>query len=132
MLLTPANRPEMDIVRHIATMDRSMLGGHCEVAFTDLFIADDDVLGEVDEGFRYAQVRLGPARMTHVIRFSCWSRRQENLRVLAEACTGRPVFRHGYSLDRDRSDLRTRASAEVSSPPGFVALSSFDNRTVSC
>ena len=26
----------------------------------------EDVLGEVDEGFRYAQVRLGPARMTHV------------------------------------------------------------------
>ena len=81
MLLTPANRPEIDIVRHIATMDRSMLGGHCEVVFTDLFIADDDVLGEVDEGFRYAQVRLGPARMTHVMRWTGAARRAHEVAI---------------------------------------------------
>ena len=46
-----------------------MIGGHCEVGFDDVFVADDQVLGEVDEGFRYAQVRLGPARMTHVMRW---------------------------------------------------------------
>jgi len=46
-----------------------MLGGHCEMRFTDVFVADEDVLGGVDEGFRYAQVRLGPARMTHVMRW---------------------------------------------------------------
>jgi acyl-CoA dehydrogenase len=81
MLLTSANRPEIDIVRHIATMDRSMLGGHCEVVFTDLFIADDDVLGEVDEGFRYAQVRLGPARMTHVMRWTGAARRAHEVAI---------------------------------------------------
>ena len=46
-----------------------MLGGHCEMRFTDVFVADEDVLGGVDEGFGYAQVRLGPARMTHVMRW---------------------------------------------------------------
>jgi alkylation response protein AidB-like acyl-CoA dehydrogenase len=51
-------------------MDRSMLGGHCELTFTDVFVPDEDVLGGVDEGFRYAQVRLGPARMTHVMRWT--------------------------------------------------------------
>ena len=38
--------------------------------FTDVFVPDEDVLGGVDEGFRYAQVRLGPARMTHVMRWT--------------------------------------------------------------
>ena len=70
MFLAPADTPGIDVVRHIGTVDRSMLGGHCEVAFTDVWIPDTFVLGGVDEGFRYAQVRLGPARMTHVMRWT--------------------------------------------------------------
>ena len=70
MFLVFADVPGVKIVRHIPTVDRSMLGGHCEMSFTDVFVPDDDVLGGVDEGFRYAQVRLGPARMTHVMRWT--------------------------------------------------------------
>ncbi|MEP9416561.1 acyl-CoA dehydrogenase family protein [Gordonia sp. VNQ95] len=69
MFLAPADREGIVVGRHIHTTDRSMVGGHCEVTFTDVFVPDDDVLGEVDEGYRYAQVRLGPARMTHVMRW---------------------------------------------------------------
>ncbi|WP_406034207.1 acyl-CoA dehydrogenase family protein [Nocardioides sp. NBC_00163] len=82
MFLTPGDRPEIDVVRHIATMDKSMVGGHCEVVFTDLFIPDDDVLGEVDQGFRYAQVRLGPARMTHVMRWTGAARRAHETAIV--------------------------------------------------
>jgi alkylation response protein AidB-like acyl-CoA dehydrogenase len=76
MFLAPADAEGPSVVRHIGTMDRSMLGGHCEVRFTDLFVPDDDMLGGVDEGFRSAQVRLGPARMTHVMRWSGAARRR--------------------------------------------------------
>jgi acyl-CoA dehydrogenase len=70
MFLAPAETPGITIVRHIGTVDRSMLGGHCEMTFTDVLVGDEQVLGGVDEGFRYAQVRLGPARMTHVMRWT--------------------------------------------------------------
>ncbi|MEE3850041.1 acyl-CoA dehydrogenase family protein [Gordonia sp. LSe1-13] len=69
MFLAPADTPGISVDRHIVTTDRSMIGGHCEVSFTDVFVPDEDILGEVDEGYRYAQVRLGPARMTHVMRW---------------------------------------------------------------
>jgi acyl-CoA dehydrogenase len=69
MFLAPAGTPGITVGRHINTIDRAMIGGHCEVAFRDVFVPDEDVLGEVDEGYRYAQVRLGPARMTHVMRW---------------------------------------------------------------
>lgn len=69
MFLAPADREGIRVGRHIRTTDRSMVGGHGEVSFTDVFVPDADVLGEVDEGYRYAQVRLGPARMTHVMRW---------------------------------------------------------------
>ena len=69
MFLAPASTPGLRIGRHVPTMDRSMVGGHCEVTFDGLELPDDAILGEVDEGFRYVQVRLGPARMTHVMRW---------------------------------------------------------------
>ena len=81
MLLAPADTPGIEVVRHIKTMDRSMLGGHCEVVFTDVVVPDADVLGEVDQGFRNAQVRLGPARMTHVMRWSGAARRAHEVAV---------------------------------------------------
>ncbi|QIG45697.1 acyl-CoA dehydrogenase family protein [Nocardioides anomalus] len=70
MFLTPGDVEGLVVERHLRTMDRSMIGGHCVVTFTDVFVPEDDVLGAVDEGFRYAQVRLGPARMTHVMRWT--------------------------------------------------------------
>lgn len=69
MFLAAADSPGITVGRHISTSDKSMLGGHCEVTFDGLELDDDAVLGEVDHGFRYAQVRLGPARTTHVMRW---------------------------------------------------------------
>lgn len=69
MFLTPADGAEIEVGRHIGTLDRSMVGGHCEVTFTDLFVPADRVLGKVDRGFANGQARLGPARMTHVMRW---------------------------------------------------------------
>ena len=69
MFLVPSSSPGLQVGRHIGTLDRSMVGGHCEVALADVQVPDDHVLGEVDRGFEHAQVRLGPARMTHVMRW---------------------------------------------------------------
>ena len=69
MFLAPGDTPGITVERHIHTTDKAMIGGHCEVSFRDVFVPDEDILGEVDEGYRYAQVRLGPARMTHVMRW---------------------------------------------------------------
>ncbi|MBZ5734759.1 acyl-CoA dehydrogenase family protein [Nocardioides sp. TRM66260-LWL] len=90
MFLVPAGTPGLEVVRHVGTVDRAMLGGHCELALTDVFVPDDDVLGGVDEGFRYAQVRLGPARMTHVMRWTGAARRAHEVAVAHVA--GRRAF----------------------------------------
>lgn len=90
MFLADADADGIDIVRHIPTTDRSMVGGHCEVAFEGLALPDEAVLGAVDEGYRYAQVRLGPARMTHVMRWLGSARRAHDT-ALAH-CTGRELF----------------------------------------
>jgi acyl-CoA dehydrogenase len=75
MFLVPGGTQGLLVGRHLRTLDRSMIGGHCEVRLEDVFVPDERVLGGVDDGFRYAQVRLGPARMTHVMRWLGAARR---------------------------------------------------------
>ncbi|WP_319453144.1 MULTISPECIES: acyl-CoA dehydrogenase family protein [unclassified Mycobacterium] len=79
MFLVDADTAGLRIGRHITTMDRSMLGGHCEVEFDTVRVSNASVLGEVDHGLRYAQVRLGPARMTHVMRWLGAARRAHDV-----------------------------------------------------
>ncbi|WP_330254119.1 acyl-CoA dehydrogenase family protein [Nocardia sp. NBC_00565] len=81
MFLAPSDSPGIRVGRHLDTLDRSMIGGHCEVFFEDLLIPDSAVLGAVDRGFEYAQVRLGPARMTHVMRWLGAARRGHDVAV---------------------------------------------------
>lgn len=75
MFLTPADRDGIRIDRHIDTIDKSSIGGHCEMTFDRVFVPDEDVLGDVDAGFAVAQVRLVPARMAHVMRWIGAARR---------------------------------------------------------
>lgn len=75
MFLVDADNPGMRIVRILDVIDRSFAGGHGEVRFEDCFVPDDAVLGEVGQGFRYAQVRLAPARLTHCMRWLGIARR---------------------------------------------------------
>lgn len=90
MFLAPADSEGIEVVRHLQSLDTSMIGGHCEVTFTDLFIPAEDVLGEVGQGFAGAQVRLGPARMTHVMRWLGAARRAHEVAVNHVA--GREAF----------------------------------------
>ncbi|MEV8566407.1 acyl-CoA dehydrogenase family protein [Streptomyces sp. NPDC051322] len=85
MFLVDADNPGMKTVRHIETLDESLFVGHIELLFDDCFVSEEAVLGEVDEGFRYAQVRLGPARMTHCMRWVGIARRAQDIAVARAA-----------------------------------------------
>lgn len=64
-----ASAPGWRIVRRIPIMGPEEHGGHCELAFEGLEVRDDDVLMEVGDGLRVTQIRLGPARLTHCMRW---------------------------------------------------------------
>jgi acyl-CoA dehydrogenase len=81
MFLAPADAPGIRLGRHIQTLDRSVLGGHCEITFEDLVVPESAVLGAVDRGFEYAQIRLGPGRMSHVMRWLGAARRGHDIAV---------------------------------------------------
>src|SRR5690606_14557092 len=64
MFLVDLPHPAIRIERVLDTIDSSMPGGHALVSIENLRVHADQVLGDVDEGFRYAQVRLAPARLS--------------------------------------------------------------------
>jgi acyl-CoA dehydrogenase len=79
MFLLDGDHPGVSVVRQVGSIDRNFAGGHAEVRFQDAVVDDDSVLGEVGRGFAYAQVRLGPARLTHCMRFLGAARRAHDV-----------------------------------------------------
>ncbi len=64
-----ADQPGWKLRRRIPIMGPEEHGGHCEIEFNGLEIADDDVLMEIGDGLKVTQIRLGTARLTHCMRW---------------------------------------------------------------
>ena len=69
MFLVDLPDPAIRIEHVPNTIDSSMPGGHATVAIDNLRIPADQMLGQSGEGFRYAQIRLAPARLSHCMRW---------------------------------------------------------------
>jgi acyl-CoA dehydrogenase len=69
------DQPGWRIVRRIPIMGPEEHGGHCELEFDGLEIADENRLMGVGEGLKLTQIRLGTARLTHCMRWLGLARR---------------------------------------------------------
>ncbi len=70
-----ADQPGWRIERRIPIMGPEEHGGHCELVFDGLEIPEENRLMEVGDGLKLTQIRLGPARLTHCMRWLGLSRR---------------------------------------------------------
>ncbi len=67
--LFDADQPGWELVRRIPIMGPEEHGGHCELLFDGLEIADENRLLGVGDGLKVTQMRLGTARLTHCMRW---------------------------------------------------------------
>lgn len=88
------DQPGWRIVRRIPIMGPEEHGGHCELEFDGLEIADEDRLMKVGDGLKLTQIRLGTARLTHCMRWLGLARR--SLDIAADYVAGRTS--HGVKL----------------------------------
>ena len=113
MFLTDMNRPEIQVVRNMDAMDSCFTGGHGVVKFTNLRVPASDVLGEIGRGFKYAQVRLAPARLTHCRRWLGQARRAHDIATdyaRNRQAFGRALGKHegvGFMLADNDMDMHT-------------------------
>ena len=63
------DQPGWRIVRRIGIMGPEEHGGHCELEFDGLVVHEKNILGGEGRGLKVTQVRLGPARLTHCMRW---------------------------------------------------------------
>lgn len=137
MFLVPMSTPGMRVGEPIHTIDRTIDGGHPHLYLESVEVSDDAVLGEVGHGFRYAQVRLGPARLTHCMRWLGLARRA--LDIAVDRASTRELFGSVLSeqgqvqgliaesmIDIESSDALTAKAASriATDPKAGTALSS--------
>lgn len=104
--------PAVRVERVLDTIDSSMPGGHAVVAIENLRVEGDQVLGAPGDGFKLAQVRLAPARLTHCMRWlGACTRANEIATAYAvkRQAFGKPLIDHegvGFMLAENLIDLK--------------------------
>lgn len=78
LFLVDADNPGFEIVREVPVMGDHYIGGHCEVRFNNCRVPEKSLIGKRGEGFKLAQLRLGPGRITHAMRWLGVARRSLN------------------------------------------------------
>lgn len=113
MFLTDLPDPAIRIDRVLDTIDSSMPGGHSEITIDELRLPASAVLGAPGEGFRLAQIRLAPARLTHCMRWTGLGIRAQEI-ASSYACKreafGKLLVDHegvGFGLAQNQIDLQT-------------------------
>ena len=113
MFLSDMQRDGITIERTMESLDQCFPGGHCVVRFDNLRVPASDILGEPGKGFRYAQVRLAPARLTHCMRWLGAARRANDEAVgyaRRRHAFGKQLGEHegvGFMLADNEMDLHT-------------------------
>ncbi|HUC37012.1 MAG TPA: acyl-CoA dehydrogenase family protein [Acidimicrobiales bacterium] len=99
MIVVPTDTPGVDIVRDVPTMEHpsehfGRFGGHSEIYYRDVRVPAENLVGNEGEGFRLAQMRLGPGRIHHCMRWLGQSQRAFDM--LCERAVSR--YTHGSTL----------------------------------
>lgn len=90
IFIAPAGTPGIENVRNVPIMGFHDFGGHCEMKFHDLRLPSSAILGDVGQGFSLTQARLGPARLTHCMRWTGIAQRA--LEIAAQYAAERDAF----------------------------------------
>ncbi|MCL7416579.1 MAG: acyl-CoA dehydrogenase family protein [Halalkalicoccus sp.] len=110
LFLVPSDTEGVEVVRDIPHVGGEVTGmSHAEIRYDGVRIPEENLLGELNEGFSHAQQRLGPARLTHCMRYSGMAERA--LDVAKAYVSEREGF--GESLAEKQSVRFTIAEAET-------------------
>ena len=95
------DQPGWHIARRIGIMGPEEHGGHCELIYDGLEISDANRLMQIGDGLKVTQIRLGPARLTHCMRWLGLAKR--TMEITTEYISKRQGF--GVKL-KDRESVQ--------------------------
>jgi alkylation response protein AidB-like acyl-CoA dehydrogenase len=112
MILVPTDTPGFNIVRAVPVMGSGGVGGHCEIRFENCRVPLSNLLGEVGQGFKLAQARLGPGRIQHCMRWV--GAAQRSLEMLCRYALKRQSFGEPLSKKQTVQNWIADSTAEIS------------------
>lgn len=113
MFLTPMSARGIKVVRAMDVMGDDSAGGHAIVDLDRVRVHKSQILGAPGEAMRYAQVRLGPARLTHCMRWLGAALRCHDIarsHAVRRSAFGKPLGQHqgvGFMLADNEIDIMT-------------------------
>lgn len=112
MFLVDLPDPAIKTDRVLDSLDNSMVGGHAEITIDNLRVPSSQMLGNPGDGFKLAQIRLAPARLSHCMRWLGLAVRAQEI-ATAYACEreafGKLLVDHegvGFMLAQNQIDLQ--------------------------
>ncbi|WP_255195051.1 acyl-CoA dehydrogenase family protein [Halorarius litoreus] len=144
VFIVPSDAPGVEVVRDVPHLGSEMTGtGHAEIKYDGVRVPEEHLLGEEGKGFQHVQERLGPARLTHCMRFSGMAQRSIDVataylsereafgeplaakqgprNALADAATRLTAARSLVRTTADRIAAGEQARVEVSMSKTFTA-----------
>ncbi|WP_049991196.1 acyl-CoA dehydrogenase family protein [Natrinema salifodinae] len=113
IILVPRDADGVEVVRNIPHLGGHGItereGGHAEVKFDNVRVPVENTIGEENEGFRIAQLRLGGGRLTHCMRYSGMA--QRSLEIAKAYLGEREAF--GSTLEEKQALRHRIADAET-------------------
>ncbi len=116
--LAPRDTPGIQILRDVPVMGAKDFGGHVEILYEDVRLPDSAILGGEGQGFMLAQSRLGPARLTHCMRWTGIAQRA--LEIATEYASEREAF--GGTLTSHQSVQWMLADSEMELKMGRLLI----------
>ena len=116
--LAPRDTPGIHILRDVPVMGGEDFGGHVEIRYEDVRLPQSAILGGEGRGFMLAQSRLGPARLTHCMRWTGIAQRA--LEIATDYASGREAF--GDALTGHQSVQWMLADSEMELKMGRLLI----------
>ncbi len=118
LFLVPADADGVEMVRDIPHLGPSIVhSSHAEVKYDGVRVPEENLLGELNEGFTHAQQRLGPARLTHCMRYSGMAKRALDVAKAylseREAFGGSLADKQGPRFDITDEEIRLHAAGTM-------------------